>query len=201
MQAQQRAHPAQKQNLVGLDLGRGKSPADNIPRDSSGESQAQANGGFTDADAVLLLHKNLKVVQSGVSGHGYAAWAVIRTVVGKIEIISIHAPRARLERARIALQENTTEGNTTKFEGALRLARRREQMDTKITRTRSRIKCLQEGDAPSLSFDFSPAVGSTPAFDSARYESTFELPLVLFLLLSPVLGLRLTPAFRNQPMD
>ncbi|KAL3687543.1 hypothetical protein R1sor_013852 [Riccia sorocarpa] len=58
----------------------------------------------------------------------------------------------RLERGKIKVRDNPTEENKVKFEEAMTVARKREQVDTKIARARSRIKWLQEEDAPSRYF-------------------------------------------------
>ncbi|KAL3687077.1 hypothetical protein R1sor_013386 [Riccia sorocarpa] len=55
-----------------------------------------------------------------------------------------------LEESR--LREDPSEENKNLFDEALQLARKREQIDTRICRIRSRIRWLNEGDSPSKFF-------------------------------------------------
>ncbi|KAL3680548.1 hypothetical protein R1sor_023504 [Riccia sorocarpa] len=53
------------------------------------------------ADSILLIHKTLKIVEQGCSGRGFASWAKIRTSVGVVGIVGIHASRKRSERPEV----------------------------------------------------------------------------------------------------
>ncbi|KAL3688477.1 hypothetical protein R1sor_014786 [Riccia sorocarpa] len=58
----------------------------------------------------------------------------------------------RLERARFQVQHDPTEEAKKPFEEALVAARRREQLDTRISRIRCRIKWLKDGDVSTRFF-------------------------------------------------
>ncbi|KAL3679560.1 hypothetical protein R1sor_022516 [Riccia sorocarpa] len=45
-----------------------------------------------DGDAVLLCHSSITVLESGISGKGFAAWMKVQTIVGPVGIVSLHAP-------------------------------------------------------------------------------------------------------------
>ncbi|KAL3696872.1 hypothetical protein R1sor_010948 [Riccia sorocarpa] len=59
---------------------------------------------------------------------------------------------AKLAATRLVVQDDLSEAGRIQFEKDLTEARRREQLDTRICRVRSRIKWLHEGDAPSRFF-------------------------------------------------
>ncbi|KAL3679847.1 hypothetical protein R1sor_022803 [Riccia sorocarpa] len=54
-----------------------------------------------DGDAVLLCHESLRIVERGVSGKGFAAWARIQTSVGVVGVISLHAPNDSRKRKEV----------------------------------------------------------------------------------------------------
>ncbi|KAL3699682.1 hypothetical protein R1sor_017704 [Riccia sorocarpa] len=54
-----------------------------------------------DGDAVLLCHESLRIVERGVSGKGFAAWARIQTSVGVVRVISLHAPNDSRKRKEV----------------------------------------------------------------------------------------------------
>ncbi|KAL3697876.1 hypothetical protein R1sor_011952 [Riccia sorocarpa] len=86
------------------------------------------------------------------------AWARVRKVLisrknkDRSELPDITAINRRLERAREKVQVHPSEENKQEFEEARQLARSREQIDVRISRIRSRIKWLHEGEAPSRFF-------------------------------------------------
>ncbi|KAL3691489.1 hypothetical protein R1sor_005140 [Riccia sorocarpa] len=50
------------------------------------------------ADSVILINKSLPIIEHGVSGKGYAAWAKIKTVAGVVGIMGVHGPRKQAKR-------------------------------------------------------------------------------------------------------
>ncbi|KAL3680581.1 hypothetical protein R1sor_023537 [Riccia sorocarpa] len=54
-----------------------------------------------DGDAVLLCHNALRIIDRGVSGKGFAAWARLQTEVGVIGVVCLHAPNASRERREV----------------------------------------------------------------------------------------------------
>ncbi|KAL3683678.1 hypothetical protein R1sor_001700 [Riccia sorocarpa] len=54
-----------------------------------------------EGDAVLLCHNSLTVLDRGCSGKGFAAWMRVRTEVGIVGVVSLHAPNGRSSRAKV----------------------------------------------------------------------------------------------------
>ncbi|KAL3691828.1 hypothetical protein R1sor_005479 [Riccia sorocarpa] len=99
----------------------------------------------------------------------YLALGRVRTVFQscrekqKSELPEAIVIQANLAKARRDIQESPTEDNKNRFEEALKMARRREQADSRICRIRSRIKWINEGDSPSKFF-----------FASLRAKQSYE---------------------------
>ncbi|KAL3677972.1 hypothetical protein R1sor_020928 [Riccia sorocarpa] len=53
------------------------------------------------AGAALIAPNNITVIETGTSGIGVAAWAVIETAVGRIKVISLHPPNTKEERTEL----------------------------------------------------------------------------------------------------
>ncbi|KAL3680463.1 hypothetical protein R1sor_023419 [Riccia sorocarpa] len=54
-----------------------------------------------DGDAVLLCHNYLRIVERGVSGRGFAAWAKVNTNIGIVGVLCLHAPNESRNRKEV----------------------------------------------------------------------------------------------------
>ncbi|KAL3685574.1 hypothetical protein R1sor_003596 [Riccia sorocarpa] len=69
--------------------------------DATGLASMDALQREQDGDAVLLCHESLRIVERGVSGKGFVAWARIQTSVGVVGVISLHAPNDSRKRKEV----------------------------------------------------------------------------------------------------